>query len=585
MAEVTLRPAAKGPHSAEVRLKRAMQGPQKPAPDHIAMLEDLYEAAEAANGGRGLLAQALQLIAKLRGELEARVAALHPEVDQGTRHPPQKIWAALRALGLEPEEVSHPEDGTGIKVNSSIPEPARAERVKQQRVEVWEGLRQSRLEELRNTLTGLGPEDIRRYARTGDGIRAVRETDLPSVDSLAGMDDFQSMQEQTKAKLKAEQQRKADTLVTSFLQEKRRMEEADARIAAFEKRMADKKKEQEAERKAKRNEAAKKEEKRQQQVERCAQERREYEDETEVKIDEKLERAAKARAQALTRGAFRDKLAAADEKRRDAFRKAVQLEENMLEGIRLRQEALEVRLEDRRLRIEEEQRMRAEASQERFHERQMKIYAEEEEKADRMLDNHRKFLDRQQKFRDNHKAALQARSKSTGDSIRKAQDKWRSNYDKEKQRMRESHAALREKHQAGIDRVENELKPLRLKCDNDVFTFQEVKYGTWGELQHRRQQELTKSREAHTQALVFQIAEFDKKTKFQHDSNDEMRRRRQQMAKEVLTLNDRAKEGFLKIQCEPDERKIHTVLTNLGFTMPSLPDDEEEGGDGEKKAF
>merc|ERR1712039_750353 len=117
---------------------------------------------------------------------------------------------------------------------------------------------------------------------------------------------------------------------------------------------------------------------------------------------------------------------------------------------------------------------------------------------------------------------------------------------------------------------------LKLKCGSDVHTFREVKYNTWGELQRRRWDELQKSRDAHTQALVFEVAERQKADQAQEGGRAEMRRARQQISKETLSLNDRANEAFIKMQCEPDEGKIRQMMLNLGFSMPKLPEEEEE---------
>merc|ERR1712176_1708951 len=118
--------------------------------------------------------------------------------------------------------------------------------------------------------------------------------------------------------------------------------------------------------------------------------------------------------------------------------------------------------------------------------------------------------------------------------------------------------ALLERHRKAAEHTEYN-NSLKLKCDNDVHSFREVKYGTWGELQRRRCDELQKSRDAHTQALVFEVAERQKKDQAKEAANYEMTRRRQQIAKETLSLNDRASEVFIKMQCEPDEGMIRTM--------------------------
>jgi len=513
---------------------------------------------------------------------DGRLAALLSELDPGGRHGERKVAAALKAVGLEPRDVDPAHAMHQVHIIHKIPDAKKVETVRQRRGEVFEGLRQSRLEEVQNILEGMGSEDVRRYERAGEGVRAIRESDLPPADSLAGMDDFHEMQARQQARLKAEQQRKASLLVTGFLQEKKRMEDADAKIAAVEKRMIETAKQREGELKLKRAETMKKLERRQAQIDRAAKERDEWELETEAKLAEKLDRAGRARVQAMTRTDLHEKIEAANSKRADIFRKAEQLEESMLQRIAQKQDALDERLDERHVRLAEQRRVRAEIMQARFHDRQLRIYAAEEEFADTKLSKHREFQEHHKKCNDASKANLQMKSKSCGDITRKAHDKWRSNYDKEMKRMHESHETILNKHQVAEERVEK-LTPLKLKCGNDVHTNMEVKYNTWGELQRRRHKQLTRSRDAHMQALIFEIAEQDRKAKVQWDAHREMERRRQQTAKDSLTLKDHAKEGFLKIQCEPDERKIHATMTNLGFTMPTLPDEEEEQAQEESK--
>lgn len=60
----------------------------------------------------------------------------------------------------------------------------------------------------------------------------------------------------------------------------------------------------------------------------------------------------------------------------------------------------------------------------------------------------------------------------------------------------------------------------------------------------------------------------------------ELDRMKQCITRELLVQKDLSEEGFRKIQCEGDERKIIEVMTSLGFDMPKLPDPEDgEGGE------
>lgn len=130
---------------------------------------------------------------------------------------------------------------------------------------------------------------------------------------------------------------------------------------------------------------------------------------------------------------------------------------------------------------------------------------------------------------------------------------------------------------------DKERLALKLKCANDIHSFREVKYKTWGELQRRRWEELQRSRDAQTQALVLKIAEGQAKEKAQEQGRAAIANRRQRIGADSLALNDRAKEGFIRIKAEPDERRIIKVMSDLGFEMPELPDEDEDEED--KKAF
>merc|ERR1712151_246277 len=205
----------------------------------------------------------------------------------------------------------------------------------------------------------------------------------------------------------------------------------------------------------------------------------------------------------------------------------------------------------------------------------MKIYQEEQDWIVKTLTEHGKFADKHATARAALKATLKDRSKSCSDISRKAKEKWKGNYEREMTRRTEANNALMENYHAATARAGTNAE-LKLKCEQDVHTFREVKYNTWGELQRRRQEELQKSRDAHTQALVFEVAARQKADQSRDAGNAEMVRRRQQIAKETLSLNDRANEAFIKMQCEPDEMKIRQMMLDLGFSMPKLPDEEEE---------
>merc|ERR1712146_734948 len=94
-----------------------------------------------------------------------------------------------------------------------------------------------------------------------------------------------------------------------------------------------------------------------------------------------------------------------------------------------------------------------------------------------------------------------------------------------------------------------------------------------------------RSRDAETQALLFKCAEFNAMTERQSAAKDTAAKQRQTISKELLTLQDKARDGFVKILREPDERKVHKLMTNMGFSMPKLPElDDDEGDPGKPPA-
>merc|ERR1719401_2376598 len=129
-----------------------------------------------------------------------------------------------------------------------------------------------------------------------------------------------------------------------------------------------------------------------------------------------------------------------------------------------------------------------------------------QEWAENKLKQHNKFVDNFNNTRTAGKDLLKQKSKSCGDIARKAKEKWKSSYDKLANERAESNAGLMEHHEQARIRCEERAKQ-KLKCDNDVFSFREYKYGTWGELQQKRNKEYKQAIDANTQALVFKIGE------------------------------------------------------------------------------
>jgi len=281
------------------------------------------------------------------------------------------------------------------------------------------------------------------------------------------------------------------------------------------------------------------------------------------------------RSKKLERTIKSDTNKAAQAKRERAFAKAVKDEEERLGHLEDRQKAADERLQENREQQEERLKQQAEASQLKFMNTQASIQKQQEEWVTDTLAKHGTFKAHVQEVRNARTAKLAERSKSTGDITRKRHDRWRQNMDRLKQDSKEANAEILARHRAAHERAEATTR-LGLKCGMDVHTSRELREGTWGELQQRRFEEVTRSRDAQMQALLLKIAEHDGKQTLRSKSQQELQLHRQRLAKDSLALKDRAKEGFLKIQCEADERKIHGVMEGLGFKMPALPEEDDD---------
>lgn len=483
------------------------------------------------------------------------------------------MWAAIKALGLTPEDFDLGLQLSSVKVSDKIPDVERRKDVEEQRKDVWQGLQEARVNALKELLESFSDTDVRRYERTGKGIRPVEQGDVPPVDSLAGMGDFEEMQARMYKKIQEEQERKATALATNFLQEKKRQDDADAALEALEKRLREYRKARDDAIKQKKKELEKKAQQRAEGAAKAAKARAEWEDETENKIFTKLEQAHKTRTQLYSKENLKEKMEAAEGKRQRAFDQAVEQEQTLLANIEARRMSVEERLENRRREVEEEMRQRAEAMQAKFQERQIRVCATQQEWAENKLKKHMEFTDLVKANNDRQRKGMLQRSHSCKDYTKKSFDKWRQGHDKVMKEYAEFCEHLDDKNRQAHERMEAQAA-LKLKYGKDIHTHNEEKYGTWGGLQRRRYDELKSYRDAHGQALVFKVAEHNAKIAAQEEGKEEIFKRRQLIAKETLALNDRAKIGFIKIQRESDERKITMYMEELGFKMPKLPEPE-----------
>ncbi|CAE7225640.1 unnamed protein product [Symbiodinium sp. CCMP2456] len=546
-----------------------------------AVMAQTAAAAEAPSApSKGQSGMARPAGGKKKEVLQQIAALVDPQGLHGTR----RVLAAMIWLGLEPEDLDGSKD-QNVEVSAKVPDAERARRIKEERVGVWEGLKKARLIELEKRLQFMSEQDVRRCLRVklGDGVRMVTDDDLPPVTALEGMGDFEELQARAFQKIKDEQARKAALLASGFLMEKKRLDEADAKIAALEQRLKDYKKAQADAIEARKKENAKAQEKRQQGIQNTAKKRAQWEDETYNNLVNRITKARDARAKSYSKEGMSNAIEIGIQRRQRCFDQALERENALLESIEAASRTAEERLQVRRQEIEDECRRKAEESQAKFQERQIKIYAQTQDWVEKKLEDHAQFKAHYKSRCQAGEDFMKARSKSAGEITKKAHEKWRANYNKVVAAQSQNNSNLLARQEAARVRAE-ETMALKLKCANDVHSFKEVKYKTWGELQRRRMEEIQKARDAQSQALVIKIAEGQAKARAREEGAMEVKNRRQRLGADTLALNDRAKEGFIKIKCEPDERRIIKVMSDLGFEMPRLPD-EDEDEEGEKKAF
>lgn len=511
------------------------------------------------------------------------LAKIQAIVDPQNRHSLQRVLAAMTWLGLKPEDLDGSQDEQ-IQVTDKVPDPNKAKKIAEEREEVWEGLRRARLVEVQRRLQFLSDDDARRVLKVklGEGVRMVVDDDLPPVEKLDGMADFEEMRERAFQKIKDEQQRKAALLASGFLMEKKRLDEADRKIAALEQRLKEYKKAQADATAEKKKLADKKQEMIRSQVKKAADARARWEDDTYDDLMSRIDKARATRTKMYSKEGLKDTIEEGIKRRQKCFDQALEREAALLESIEESNRTAEERLQVRRQEQSEELQRKAEESRAKFQERQVRIYAQNQEWWDKKYEDHAKF---QARFNSSVQAGqdfMKNRSKSAGALTKQAQTKWKANHDRIMATRAQNNSDLLARQEAARQRTEERLA-LKLKCANDIHSFREVKYKTWGELQRRRWEELQRSRDAQTQALVLKIAEGQAKAKAQEEGRAAIANRRQRIGADSLALNDREKEGFIRIKAEPDERRIIKVMSDLGFVMPKLPDEDEDEED--KKAF
>lgn len=239
-----------------------------------------------------------------------------------------------------------------------------------------------------------------------------------------------------------------------------------------------------------------------------------------------------------------------------------------------KRENLEARLEDRRQQVAEERAEKTQASLEKFQETQVRVHAHFQDWAEKKLDAHNKYSDN---FKNTRQAGIDAykqRAKDCKDTRQKAQAKFKSNFERLSKEKGDADKDLMERHEHARKHCQW-LAEMRMKCDNDVFSFREYKEKTWGDLVNKRNAEYKKARDAKTQALLIKISESNAIGEAKDEGKRELNRRKQCITRELLVQKDAAEEVFRKIQCEPDESKIIAAMNSLGFNMPTLATNED----------
>jgi len=493
---------------------------------------------------------------------------------------PARLNAGLRALGIDREDVD-PACAI-LEVSSKVP-AANVDKIRQRRISVYAGLREARLKELRDKLDTLSDADVGRFMRVGpEGVRPIQADDLPEIENMGGnMAAFRDQIDRQKQRTEENQQKKADRLVCDFLTEKKRMDDADKKDKAFDERMKEYASTQAKALKEKKGLLQKQAEKRQVGAARAAEQRLEYEKKSEEKGLLKMEEANARRTKIYSKENLADKAYESQQRRDRAYDTAQQYEEDMLIRMEYKNECLEDRLLQRKEDQDEAIAQKVKDAQEKFWTRQKAIHKMRQDWEESKEAEHLAFMSRCKEHKDRGCKTLKDRSKSCSDVLKKATTKWQTTSDALALKKSNSNTNLMQRHTIAEGYRAAQL-PLRLKNGYDVHSFRENKYLTWGELHGRKHEALQRRQEAHAQALVLKIAEHNAEAAVKRMELEDIRRQRQRVSKETLRTVDLAREAFVKIQAEGDERKIEKTMNSVGLKMPTLP--VKESADPEEKA-
>lgn len=512
---------------------------------------------------------------------EKVLAALQPDLDPECSLGTQKLSSACKACGFDIADIDPAFADQGLAVDPRVPKE-RTQQIEKHRKDIREGLRQQRVHQVRDELVKLTDDGVRRLERCGkDGVRPISPTDLPPAEELSGMDKIQALQEKQLEDVKRQQARKATSICSEFLMGKKRAEEADAQIKALDDRLKENRKQRELMYKARRAELVKAQERRQQQADKAHKDRDDYEDEVERKATERLNAARARRAQTYSTENLKSKTEESNAKRECAYVQAADLQAQQLLTIQTRQEAKDRQLNERWMAKTEEMERRCQESHEKFVQKQVAVCALQREWAENKLKKHGESVKHFEDCRTHHRDELKAYSRSVGDMTKKSMDKWQAAYSRCQVDKSSNDDALMARLQAANDKVDNVLKPMKLKCGRDVFSHIEVKEKTFGDLVQRRLLELRRAQDAKTQSLLIKLAERQRKDETTKAGHEQVRKQRTESTKEILRYSNEASQVFLKIKSEPNETRIRQAMAGLGFKMPRIGgEDDEDGGTG-----
>lgn len=495
----------------------------------------------------------------------------------------EAVTAAAKAIGIRLKDLEEV-PAEQLAVSERVPDD-KAQTLRQKKAGVWDGVRQQRLAMLRAKLRELKPDEVHRFAQCGNGVNTVDPNDIP-VEGLGGMGEFKEGVQKMMQKSKRDQERKANMIVTDFLAKQQAAKDADQRAADLAQRQREFKQAQADKFEARRKELQKKEQKRKDGAARAAAERREYEDKCEADMEMRRQRANKTRAEIYNPQKLREKAMESEKKRTYAYVRAEEFSDRVQGEIAEKMRKVNERLEARDEAVKEDIKQKVEASVLNFEKKRQNVQNLLEDERITRETNHAEYIAKCNTMREQGREILVQRSKSCGDIRRKMFQKQQSNIDRVDQARVEAHTQVLERQRVASERCAD-LGQMRLKCGNDIFSYQEVKHNIFGQLNSKNRDMVKRSQDAAIQALVIELAERDAAEEMKRKGRKKQNDYRQKVFGETLKLADASREAFQKIQSSNNPEKIAQVMGELGLPMPKLPDKAgvAEQEEEEKPAF